>query len=126
MLDHTVIAVTSDNGAPNEVVSSDPNRGSKGTCYEGGVRVPAFVYSPLISGGREVGALFHVTDWLPTFVEGIAGGDTKRGVVSGSGTDGYGVNQWSTITGEDAAGKDGGAGPRRDRLPDRLLGRQHG
>lgn len=114
MLDHTVIAVTSDNGAPNEVVSSDPNggsnwpyRGSKGTCYEGGVRVPAFVYSPLISGGREVGALFHVTDWLPTFVEGIAGGDTKRGVVSGSGTDGYGVNQWSTITGEDAAGKDG-------------------
>ena len=107
MLDNTVIAVTSDNGAPNIDVSSDPNggsnwpyRGSKGTCYEGGVRVPAFVYSPLITGGREVGALFHVSDWLPTFVEGIAGGDTSRGVVSGELTDGYGVNQWATITGE--------------------------
>ena len=103
-----VVVLTSDNGAPS-TTSDDPNggsnfpyRGMKGTSYEGGVRVPAFVYSPLLptaAMGTSVDALFHVTDLLPTFVEGVAGGK-----VASNGQPGYGHNQWDVITGASTTG----------------------
>lgn len=103
-----VVVLTSDNGAPS-VEASDPNggsnfpyRGMKGTSYEGGVRVPALVYSPLLPSavqGSSVDALFHVTDLLPTFVMGVAGGK-----VDSNGQPGYGHNQWDVITGASTQG----------------------
>jgi len=47
-----------------------PLRGSKGSLYEGGVRVNAFIYSPLLSkyAGTIYSGLFHVSDWFPTLL----------------------------------------------------------
>ncbi|MCF7817920.1 MAG: arylsulfatase [Kiritimatiellales bacterium] len=68
-LDNTLVLFMSDNGG-NAHASADngPLRGSKGTYYEGGLRVPAFAYWPgKIKGGRTTEALMHVTDIFPTF-----------------------------------------------------------
>nr|XP_037273832.1 arylsulfatase B-like [Rhipicephalus microplus] len=54
-----------------------PLRGSKGTVWEGGTRVPAFVWSPLLANTRRVSKqLIHITDWLPTLYS-IGGGDVQ-------------------------------------------------
>ncbi len=48
MLNETVFVFASDNGAnPTDGASNYPLRGGKDTLWEGGVRVPAFLYSPL-------------------------------------------------------------------------------
>jgi arylsulfatase len=73
-LDNTIIILTSDNGPEQEIPphGRSPWRGGKGSCWEGGVRVPAFVYwKNMIEPGRSDG-LFDQIDILPTFV-GIAG-----------------------------------------------------
>jgi arylsulfatase A-like enzyme len=85
LLANTILVFASDNGGPGgqgqegvplqsrfDPVILDRNypfRGQKHEVYEGGVRVAAFVNSPLLppsSRGTESRALFHVTDWLPT------------------------------------------------------------
>lgn len=44
--DHTAIIFTSDNGGRIPTSSNAPLRAGKGSCYEGGVRVPLIVYWP--------------------------------------------------------------------------------
>ena len=66
--------------APGYIARNYPYRGTKAHVWEGGVRVPGFVHSPLLPAavrGTTSDGLFHVTDWLPTLV-GIAGGSTAR------------------------------------------------
>ena len=50
-----------------------PLRGTKATLLEGGTKVDAFVYSPILDGlgvtGRAVSDLFHVSDWFPTILD---------------------------------------------------------
>ncbi|KAH9364354.1 hypothetical protein HPB48_003041 [Haemaphysalis longicornis] len=74
MLENCIIVFSSDNGA--DLLgrgSSWPLRGTKGTLWEGGVRTPAFVWSPLLEArGRVSWDLMHFVDWLPTFYQ-IAG-----------------------------------------------------
>lgn len=64
--------------------------------YEGGIRVPGFVHSallPSVARGTVHKGLFHVSDWLPTIVIGIAGGSTERNLALD------GMNIWPAITG---------------------------
>ncbi|XP_022662665.1 arylsulfatase B-like isoform X2 [Varroa destructor] len=97
ILDNTVILFSSDNGgqatAPMENTGSNfPLRGQKRTLFEGGTRVPAFVWSPLIRRPRRVfRGITHIVDWLPTIYH-LAGGD----VASLDHLDG--VNIWSSLS----------------------------
>ncbi len=71
----TLLIVTSDNGGmpnvgfPASAGSNFPLRGGKGLCFEGGVRVPAFVSGgvvPLSSRGTSSDALISISDWFTT------------------------------------------------------------
>ena len=79
----TIIVFTSDNGgAISHAASNYPLRGSKGTLFEGGTRVPTFVLGPphLLPGtGLVSTALLHISDWMPTLLK-VAGyqGDPSR------------------------------------------------
>ncbi|XP_075534848.1 arylsulfatase B-like [Dermacentor variabilis] len=80
MLRNTILIFSSDNGGQPWGIHTTrsinwPLRGSKGTLWEGGTRVPAFVWSPLLANRRRVSEqLMHITDWLPTLYS-IGGGD---------------------------------------------------
>ena len=77
----TIVIFTSDNGGHAAVTSMDPLRGSKGTLYEGGVRVPLAVRWP---GVVEPGSISDVpvisTDFFPTLME-VAGASKPEGKV---------------------------------------------
>ncbi|XP_066922222.1 arylsulfatase B-like [Clytia hemisphaerica] len=91
MLDNSIIIFTSDNGGiPTDGHSSNfPLRGQKWNAYEGGVRVPAFINSPLLKrSGVTSMQMMHVTDWLPTIVNLAQGKITKE-------IDGF--DQWKTL-----------------------------
>ncbi|CAN0465058.1 unnamed protein product, partial [Laminaria digitata] len=73
LLDNAVIVLASDNGAcPIRGGSNYPYRGFKHTMFEGGVRVPAFVWSkspdlvPVEARGTTYDGMMHSTDWTPT------------------------------------------------------------
>jgi arylsulfatase A-like enzyme len=69
--DNTLIIFMSDNGG-NEIAGADNGilTGEKASAYEGGVRVPAFVYWPSKIAGKQslVGPIF-TQDWLPTLLD---------------------------------------------------------
>eukprot|EP00752_Nemacystus_decipiens_P016640 g14880.t1 len=70
-MENSIIVVASDNGGcPSLGGSNYPLRGLKHSYWEGGVKVPAFIYSeshiPEGRRGTEYNGLMHVTDWLPT------------------------------------------------------------
>ena len=109
--DDVIIAVHSDNGgdvchADTDVApwgSNWPLRGRKMTYFEGGVRVPAFVWSPRPAStssysripagarGTTYAGLMHHVDWLPTFVALAHGAHVP---------DVDGVDQWTAIVGK--------------------------
>ena len=69
-LENTLVFITSDNGPemetwPDSAVT--PFRGSKGSTWEGGVRVPGIAYWPgMIKPGRESDGLFDLADLFAT------------------------------------------------------------
>jgi len=68
----TLVVFSSDNGgpAPGRVTSNGPLRGSKGTLFEGGVRVAACAAWPgKIKAGSVVEAPLHIVDLFPTFLK---------------------------------------------------------
>ncbi|KAL1475700.1 hypothetical protein MTO96_019225 [Rhipicephalus appendiculatus] len=83
MLEDSVIVFSSDNGGGSEGHLSSrginwPLRGSKSSAWEGGSKVAAFVWSPLLQKRRWVShRLMHITDWLPTLY-GLAGGSVHQ------------------------------------------------
>ncbi|XP_072023018.1 arylsulfatase I-like [Amphiura filiformis] len=89
----TVVVFSSDNGgAPEGHGSNLPLLGHKAIYFEGGIRVAAFVNSPLLSKqvqGTEYTGLMGMADWLPTFVEGIARGSKDHTI--------DGINMWDSI-----------------------------
>ena len=69
--DNTVLVVTPDNGGSTWFGGLNaPLRAGKLTPFEGGVRVPAFMvdFSGRYSRPGELGRIFHISDWLPTFL----------------------------------------------------------
>jgi len=70
MMNSSYLVVASDNGGcPSDGSNNFPLRGGKFDMFEGGVRVPSFIYSPMLPEsvwGTKNDNLFHVTDWLPT------------------------------------------------------------
>lgn len=80
LLEDTIIIFSSDNGGMSEGVgyeggSNKPLRGRKGGIFEGGCRVPGFIYNSGRTGVTN--GLFHITDWLPTIYAGLAGGNVE-------------------------------------------------
>merc|ERR1712241_964737 len=69
----TLIVFTSDNGgAISHGASNYPLRGTKGTLFEGGTRVPTFLLGPphlLPSRGQVSNVLLHISDWMPTLLK---------------------------------------------------------
>jgi arylsulfatase A-like enzyme len=81
--DRTIVMFTSDNGGRVPTTSNAPLRVGKGSCYEGGVRVPLIVYWPgVTSPGSESDVPTISMDLFPTILEmvGQAGG---RGLGAG-------------------------------------------
>ena len=77
--DNTIIVFSTDNGA--EVFTwpdggMTPFRGTKGTAYEGGFRVPAIIRWPgKVPAGKVENGIFSGLDWFPTFL--AAAGDSN-------------------------------------------------
>jgi arylsulfatase B/arylsulfatase I/J len=73
----TLFILTGDNGGMPLVGGNNyPLRGNKATTFEGGVRSIAFISGQGIHPsliGTVSHEIIHVTDWLPTIVEGVAG-----------------------------------------------------
>eukprot|EP00730_Choanoeca_flexa_P008226 TRINITY_DN12463_c3_g1_i7.p1 TRINITY_DN12463_c3_g1~~TRINITY_DN12463_c3_g1_i7.p1 ORF type:complete len:543 (+),score=96.31 TRINITY_DN12463_c3_g1_i7:273-1901(+) len=105
--DNTIIIFSSDNGAPgypgqaidqNYTRRNYPFRGVKTEIWEGGTHVPGFVSSPLLPQavqGTSYHGLMHITDWLPTIAQGIAGGRAPQDL------DGH--DQWTAIVNNQAS-----------------------
>lgn len=91
---NTLFIFSSDNGGPNPgvVTSNGPLRGSKGTLYEGGVRVAALAaWDGHIKAGSVVDAPLHVVDWYPTLLK-LAGAKAEQPLPVD------GRDAWPTIT----------------------------
>jgi len=70
LYENTLIVFTSDNGGPVDHANNFPYRGTKGTDFEGGTRVVAFISGGLIPKdmqGMKRDGLGHVCDWFATF-----------------------------------------------------------
>ena len=109
--DNTIVVFSTDNGA--EVFTwpdggMTPFRGTKGTAYEGGFRVPAIIRWPgNVPAGKVENGLFSGLDWFPTFVaaagnpnivDELKAGKHLNGTTYKVHLDGY--NQLDLITGK--------------------------
>mmetsp|Transcript_34156 Transcript_34156/g.43616 ORF Transcript_34156/g.43616 Transcript_34156/m.43616 type:complete len:362 (+) Transcript_34156:745-1830(+) len=118
LYDNSYIIVASDNGGcAYDGTMNSPLRGEKNTVFEGGVRVNAFIHSPLLSQtkrGSTYDNLFHVSDWFKTILVGIVGLE-EESVEQGNG---YSINQWDYIIKPDRllleSDSDGLSGPRTE------------
>ena len=71
-----VVVVASDNGSPHDArgfAGNLPLRGQKHELWEGGVRVPAFVFGAGVPRGAARRNVVAAVDWWPTLVK-LAGG----------------------------------------------------
>lgn len=102
VLDNTYILFASDNGGcPTAGGRNYPLRGTKGSLFEGGTKVEAFIYSPLLSSkvqGSTYSNLFHVSDWLPTVLSMAEVGYVRYGTYALNG-----VSHLKAITSGDKA-----------------------
>jgi len=68
--DNTLLVFFSDNGGHGTYTSQKPLRGGKGMFYEGGIRVPMFVYWPgIVKPGSICDEPVIGTDFYPTFLQ---------------------------------------------------------
>ena len=70
-LNNTIIIFSSDNGGQTSTGGNNwPFRGKKTTYFEGGIKVPGFIYPKglLTKTNHLEQKLFHISDWLPTLL----------------------------------------------------------
>jgi arylsulfatase A-like enzyme len=85
--DNTIVIFTTDNGA--EVFTwpdggMTPFKATKGTCYEGGFRVPCIIRWPgKIKPGTIENGIFSGLDWLPTLADAAGNPDIKVQLLKG-------------------------------------------
>ena len=120
MLQNAVLLVNSDNGGDTKYTAGHPGnnfplRSAKFGYYEGGIRVPAFVYAPWVEdfetkyGGTKYHGLMHHVDLLTTFVglasEHLDESSRKwRGAADPAEKDGLdGYNMWPYLMAGDGA-----------------------
>ncbi len=81
LANQTVVMFVSDNGGSTRVTRNTPLRRGKGTCYEGGIRVPWIVRWPgRVAAGETCDVPVHTVDIYPTLLE-IAGGTPPDGQI---------------------------------------------
>nr|XP_042902748.1 arylsulfatase B isoform X1 [Parasteatoda tepidariorum]XP_042902749.1 arylsulfatase B isoform X2 [Parasteatoda tepidariorum] len=97
MLDNSIIVFASDNGGQvngfhGGYSSNYPLRSRKRTLWEGGVRLPALIWSPLLKlkESRVSKQLMHVSDWLPTLYFAAGGNPDNLGILDGH-------NMWPSL-----------------------------
>eukprot|EP00463_Aulacantha_scolymantha_P003550 TRINITY_DN4420_c0_g1_i1.p1 TRINITY_DN4420_c0_g1~~TRINITY_DN4420_c0_g1_i1.p1 ORF type:complete len:201 (+),score=18.93 TRINITY_DN4420_c0_g1_i1:271-873(+) len=101
MWENTLLVWTTDNGSPVRVGGSNaPLRGGKGSNWEGGIHVPAFITGgvvPRAMYGQTLSGLVHVSDWYATFsaVAGLGGIAEKYGPAPPNS-----INMWPYLTGQ--------------------------
>ncbi|GFS44384.1 arylsulfatase B [Trichonephila inaurata madagascariensis] len=90
MLSNTILVFASDNGGETDVSvdgysSNYPLRGKKYFIWEGGIRVPALIWSPLLQLRKPQVSmqLMHVADWLPTLYRAAGGDPRNLGTIDG-------------------------------------------
>ncbi len=78
--ENTVIIFVGDNGTPGTVIQNFPSNHSKGSLYEGGVRVPLFISGKGVSRTNETDDnLNHVADLYSTILE-LSGEQVNAGI----------------------------------------------
>ena len=82
--DNTLVIFQSDNGGPQhaarkEFAANGGLRGSKGTIFEGGIRIPTLIRFSGLTAGASTDRLLDVTDLLPTFCD-LAGAPKPLGL----------------------------------------------
>jgi arylsulfatase A len=73
LADHTVVIFTSDNGGRVPTTSNHPLRVGKGSCYEGGTRIPLIVHWPGVTKPGSVSDTPVISMDLYATILGIAG-----------------------------------------------------
>ncbi|PIK53814.1 putative arylsulfatase I-like [Apostichopus japonicus] len=95
MWKNSVLIFSSDNGGSRRFGGRNlPLRGWKGEFFEGGIRVPAFLVSPLLAKparGKVFTGLMGISDWYSTIIKGIIGKSLPRHLNLDS------VNMWLNI-----------------------------
>lgn len=83
---NTLFIFSSDNGGPSpgRITDNGPYREGKGTLYEGGVRVAAFVsWEGKIKAGQTIHEPMHAVDWYPTLAALVASQHDQKNAVDG-------------------------------------------
>lgn len=84
---NTIVLFTTDNGTETFTWpdgGNTPFKGQKGTIYEGGFRVPAFIRWPgKIEPGKVENGIVSGLDWLPTFVAAAGNPNIKTELLKG-------------------------------------------
>ncbi|XP_033116769.1 arylsulfatase B-like [Anneissia japonica] len=104
--ENTIVVFSTDNGGEiHQGGNNWPLRGWKHSLWEGGIHGVGFISGPLVPKkvqGSVYNGLMHVSDWFPTLVEGVAGGEIHDLKLDGH-------NMWKSIS-------EGIASPRKEIL----------
>lgn len=103
MWSNTLLVVSSDNGGYLSGANNYPLKGTKGSDWQGGVRVNAFVsggFLPAAMRGKKTEGYIHLADWYAT-LSGLAGVDPTDQLAASAGLPGIdSLDMWPLISGQ--------------------------